>query len=109
MNSDYYLVFFTRAFDVEYQAYLSKGLPNTTTNTTLSSHDSLYCLGYTLPDSVAVFVLCGASAVPVCCRLRFLSFQDFSVGLMSEPTAICLWLYHETYFAEMFTPRTYNN
>lgn len=93
------------AIAIESKASLSVGL----TNAILSSRDSLYCLGYTLPNNVSVFM----------CYVMLPAFLDVTskdfchssavLGLMSGPTAICLWLHHETYFAEMFTPGTYNN
>lgn len=55
--------------------------------------------------------MCYVMLLPVLCvaSKKFLSFQEFHAGLMSECTAIRLWLHHETYFAEMFTPDPYNN
>lgn len=64
---------------------------------------------HSLQQCVCVYVLCDASTGPLCCQKKFLSFQEFHAGLMSECTAIRLWLHHETYFAEMFTPDPYNN
>lgn len=94
--------FLTIAVDVESSAGL--------TNTALSSHESFILFRLrSSQQCVCVYVLHDASDLSLCCQQRFLSFQEFHVGLMSEPTAIRLRLHHETYLAEMFTPGTYNN
>lgn len=76
------------------------------TNTIPASHESLYCLGCTLPNSVCVYMLCDASNLPL--SKDFCHFKS-SIGLMSQPPAIYLQLYHETYFTEVFTLGTYKN
>lgn len=67
-----------------------------------------YCLDYTRPNNVSVF-MCYVMLPTFLYQQRFLSFQAFHVGLMSELLTIRLWHHHETYFPEMFTPGTYNN
>lgn len=68
-----------------------------------------YCLDYTGPNNVSVFMCCVVLPTFPCNQQRFLSFQEFHVGLTSGPTSICLRLHHRAYFAEMFTSGTYNN
>lgn len=75
-----------------------------------SSQDffSFHCLGFTFPIPASVFRCypkLPVSFLVVACK--DLLFQR-RVQLVSEPATICLCLYGETYFAEMFTsaPKT---
>lgn len=99
-----YFLFFTVAVDVE--SSLLKCWPNK-----YHSHHTIFILFrlHFSQQCVCVYRLCDASDLPPCYQQRFLSFQEFQVRLTPEPTGICLWLVHKTYFVEMFTPGTYNN